>query len=94
MRPDSLPPADEPISGAGPFRLTEVPSGVTARLYRRDLSEGECCLLAAMGLGEGCRLTVRSHGDPCIVEVRSTRIGLARTVADRLFVLTELDGRR
>ena len=52
-----------------------VPAGVTARLYRRDLSEGECCLLAAMGLGEGCRLVVRSHGDPCIDHQRALLIG-------------------
>ncbi len=35
---------------------------------------------------EGCRLKVRTSGDPCIVEVRSTRIGLARSVAVRLVV--------
>jgi Fe2+ transport system protein FeoA len=94
MRPHPISPALEPATDRGPCRLTEVPSGVAARLYRRDLSYGECCLLAAMGLGEGCRLVVRSHGDPCIVEVRSTRIGLARTVAERLYVLAELDGAR
>jgi Fe2+ transport system protein FeoA len=44
-----------------------------------------------MGLTEGCRLVVRSHGDPCIVEVRATRIGLARSVAERLLVLADLD---
>lgn len=68
-----------------------MPAGCVARLSRRDLSEGEACLLAAMGLTEGCRLVVRTTGDPCIVEVRSTRIGLARSVAVRLLVAR--DGR-
>lgn len=69
--------------------LSEVAAGAMVRLVRRDLAEGEACLLAAMGLTEGCRLTVRSSGDPCIVEVRATRIGLARSVAERLLVRAE-----
>ncbi len=71
-------------------RLSDLAAGDAARLHRRELTEGEICLLAAMGLTEGCRLVVRSAGDPCIVEIRTTRIGLARSVADRLLVLSEL----
>ncbi len=67
-------------------RLADLPAGSVARLSCRELSQGEACLLAAMGMTEGCRLTVRTSGDPCIVEVRSTRIGLARSVAVRLVV--------
>jgi len=69
--------------------LSELAAGRVARLDRRELSEGEACLLAAMGLTLGSRLVVRSSGDPCIVEVRSTRIGLARSVAARLLVSDE-----
>jgi Fe2+ transport system protein FeoA len=71
------------------IRLSDVAAGRAARLERRELSEGEACLLSAMGLTEGCRMVVRVLGDPCIVEVRTTRIGLAKSVADRLFVLAE-----
>ena len=67
-------------------RLADLPVGSSARLSCQELSEGEACLLAAMGMTEGCRLKVRTSGDPCIVEVRSTRIGLARSVAVRLVV--------
>jgi Fe2+ transport system protein FeoA len=81
-------PAD-PEAGS-PVRLSELGVGRAARLHRRDLSDGEACLLAAMGLTEGCRLVVRVLGDPCIVEVRTTRIGLARDVAERLYVFAEL----
>jgi Fe2+ transport system protein FeoA len=77
--------------GSGPVRLSALRAGDSARLHRRELSEGENCLLAAMGLTEGCRIVVCSHGDPCIVEVRTTRIGLARSVAERLLVLADLD---
>jgi Fe2+ transport system protein FeoA len=70
-------------------RLSSLAPGAVARLRQRELSEGEACLLAAMGLTVGCRLVVRANGDPCIVEVRSTRIGLARAVADRLLVHDE-----
>lgn len=70
-------------------RLSDLPVGAVARLSCRELAEGEAGLLAAMGLTEGCRLVVRTSGDPCIVEVRSTRIGLARSVAARLLVLRD-----
>ena len=73
-------------------RLSDQATGRIVRLRRRELSEGEACLLAAMGLSVGCRLVVRAAGDPCIVEVRSTRIGLARAVAERLLVHAEPGG--
>ena len=83
-------PEASPTDGRRLERLSNLATGTVARLHRRELSEGEACLLAAMGLTEGCRLVVRSSGDPCIVEVRSTRIGLARSIAERLLVLGEL----
>jgi Fe2+ transport system protein FeoA len=70
-------------------RIADLPAGSVVRLSCQELSQGEACLLAAMGMTEGCRLTVRTSGDPCIVEVRSTRIGLARSVAARLVVASE-----
>jgi Fe2+ transport system protein FeoA len=73
-------------------RLADLPVGSVARLSCEELSEGEACLLAAMGMTEGCRLRVRTSGDPCIVEVRSTRIGLARSVAVRLVVASDAAG--
>lgn len=73
-------------------RLADLPVGSIARLSCEELSEGEACLLAAMGMTEGCRLKVRTSGDPCIVEVRSTRIGLARSVAVRLVVASDTGG--
>ena len=37
-------------------RLADLPVGSVARLSCEELSEGEACLLAAMGMTEGCRL--------------------------------------
>lgn len=70
--------------------LSGLAAGRSARLHGRgDLAQGDACLLAAMGLVDGCRLVVRASGDPCIVEVRSTRIGLARRLAEHLLVRVE-----
>ena len=78
----------EPRDDAG-LRLSDLAIGLPARLRAVVLEPGEACLLAAMGLVTGSRLVVRVAGDPCIVEVRSTRIGLARSVAERLQVMVE-----
>jgi Fe2+ transport system protein FeoA len=72
--------------------LSGLAAGRSARLQGRgDLAQGDACLLAAMGLVDGCRLVVRASGDPCIVEVRSTRIGLARRLAEHLLVRVEAE---
>ena len=76
------------------MRLSDLASGQRARLFRRELSEGEACLLAAMGLTEGSYLEVRIAGDPFVVEVRATRIGIARSVAGRLIVVSEIGAPR
>jgi Fe2+ transport system protein FeoA len=70
-------------------RLSELDAGHSGRLDAPDVADGERGLLAAMGLTEGSRVVVRQSGDPCIVEVRSTRIGLARRLAHRLRVRRE-----
>lgn len=76
-----VPPAGMP--------LAELPTGIPARLAACALPPLEAKLLAAMGLTLGSRLVVRTQGDPTIVEVRATRIGLARAVAARLTVVAE-----
>jgi len=75
--------------GSESLRLSELATGRPARLHAGDLDPGEACLLQAMGLVTGSRLVVRVTGDPCIVEVRTTRIGLARSVAERLHVVVD-----
>jgi Fe2+ transport system protein FeoA len=70
-------------------RLSELGPGTRARLLRCELPAAEGGLLAAMGLTAGCRLEVRKPGDPLIVQVRSTRIGLASKLAHAIVVRAE-----
>lgn len=71
------------------IRLTGLPVGASARLLGGDLVAEETALLAALGLREGCRFRVCQAGGPWILEVKTTRIGLADTVAARLHVTPE-----
>ena len=41
-------------------------------------------VLRAMGLAGNSPVRVCRQGEPCIVEVRTTRVGLARAIAERL----------
>ena len=58
-------------------------------MHRADLSPQDCALLQALGLTDSCVLRVCKIGEPCIVQVRTTRIGLSRAVADGIFVVPE-----
>ncbi len=74
--------------------LSELPTGSVGRVCIDGLSihsrngeiSEERALLEALGLTDGSLLRVCRQGEPCIVEVRSTRIGLARQVAERIYV--------
>lgn len=44
-------------------------------------------MLNAMGMTDRCQLKICKIGDPWIVQVKSTRIGLAKSLAQRIFVL-------
>jgi Fe2+ transport system protein FeoA len=43
-------------------------------------------VLRSLGLTDGARLRICRVGDPCIIQVRSTRIGLSKTVAQCVYV--------
>lgn len=70
-------------------QLTGLEVGTSGRLLGGDLVAEETALLAALGLREGCRFRVCQAGGPWILEVKTTRIGLADTVAARLRVSPE-----
>jgi Fe2+ transport system protein FeoA len=72
-----------------PVRLSELPTGTVARLHATDVAGEDGALLRALGLTERCRLRLCKSGEPCIVEVRTTRIGLSRAVAEQLLVVPE-----
>jgi len=85
--------SDQPLSLHRPLPspavpLTAVPVGALATLH--DVQDAESrTLLRSLGLTNACRLRVCKIGDPCIVQVRATRIGLSRTVAQCLYVLAD-----
>jgi Fe2+ transport system protein FeoA len=66
--------------------LTEVPPGTTVTLREARVDAATRGFLRSLGLTDRSPLRVCQHGDPCIIQVRSTRIGLSRSVAGRIFV--------
>jgi Fe2+ transport system protein FeoA len=72
-----------------PVRLSELAAGQTARLHGAQLTPQDCALLRALGLTDHCVMRVCKIGEPCIVQVRATRIGLSRSVADGIFVVPQ-----
>ncbi len=72
-----------------PVQLTRLAQGAAARLHGADLLADDLALLEALGMTRRCRFRVCKAGDPWILQVRETRIGLASSVASRLFVVPE-----
>ncbi len=66
--------------------LAELTIGVPARFDSANLPASDVAFLAAIGLGQGCTLCVRGRGCAFIVEVDSTRLALAGSVARRIMV--------
>ncbi len=49
------------------------------------LAPDEAALLHAMGLADRAEVRICRSGSPCIIEVAQTRLGLAASVACRIF---------
>lgn len=78
-----------PVQLPTPIRLSDLTSGQRVRLHAAELAPHDCALLGALGLTDRCVLHICKIGEPCIVQVQSTRIGLARSVADGIFVVPD-----
>jgi Fe2+ transport system protein FeoA len=76
-----------PLSGTLPVQLTELAAGAEARFHATHLGGDDFALLEALGMTRSCRFRVCKVGDPWIVQIRETRIGLAASVARRIFVV-------
>lgn len=76
-------------SASCPVRLCDLPAGVLARLHNAELAREDGALLRALGLTDRSLVRVCKAGEPCIVQVRTTRIGLSRVVAERVLVVPE-----
>ena len=72
---------------AQPMPLCDMCPGQVARFHEASLDSGTAHFLRALGLTRTSEFRVCQNGEPCIVQVRSTRIGLSRAVADRILVI-------
>ena len=72
---------------ANPVPLGELAVGDVAQLHHADVEDTTGRFLRAIGLTQSAQFRVCRRGEPCIIQVRSTRVGLAREVADRILVL-------
>ena len=55
-------------------------------VLRDIVDEQSRAVLRSLGLTDGARLRICRIGDPCIIQVRSTRIGLSKQVAQSVYV--------
>jgi Fe2+ transport system protein FeoA len=81
---DRLPPDVSPRR-AGAVSLAELAPGTTAVL-RHVTDTQSRDVLRSLGLVTGASLRLCRVGDPCIIQVRSTRIGLSKVVAQSVYV--------
>jgi Fe2+ transport system protein FeoA len=70
-----------------PLPLAELAVGDVARVHQSDVEATDGRFLRAIGLTRTAEFRVCRRGEPCIIQVRSTRVGLAREIADRILVV-------
>ena len=87
-----IPMVDGPVASiTSPRSTASVPlldlaPGAVAVL-RDVLDHQSRAVLRSLGLTDGARLRICRIGDPCIIQVRSTRIGLSKQVAQSVYVV-------
>ena len=70
-----------------PVSLADLAVGDVAHVHQADVEDSTGRFLRAIGLTGASQLRVCRRGEPCIIQVRSTRVGLARAIADRILVV-------
>jgi len=78
-------PSNPPV----PVALSALGSGRTGRLHEARLDDESVGLLRALGLSDAEVFRLCKAGEPCILQVGSTRIGVSRSVASRIFVIPD-----
>lgn len=76
-----------PDRSAIPIRLCDLEVGRDARFHESTLDAEARDLLRALGMTATSVVRLCKRGEPCIVQVRSTRIGLSRMLANEIFVI-------
>ena len=85
--PEIAAPVPVATAESAPVPLCEMCPGQVCRFYEASLDSTTTSFLRALGLTRTCEFRVCQNGEPCIVQVRSTRIGLSRAVADQIYVI-------
>ena len=75
------------MTEVGPVLLSSLAIGATARLHETNLDQATVRLLGALGMTSSAEFRLCQADEPCIIQVRATRIGLSRGVADRILVV-------
>jgi Fe2+ transport system protein FeoA len=70
-----------------PVPLADLAVGDVARVHHAEVEDATGRFLRAIGLTRTARFRVCRRGEPCIIQVRSTRVGLARAIANRILVV-------
>lgn len=73
-------------ANCGRVPLSTLRDGQRGRAHTSELPCDECDLLNAMGLTDQCEVRVCRRGEPCIVQVNTTRLGLAASLAQRIMI--------
>lgn len=93
MAPVTLSPDQPVVRLAAAVPLLQLAPGTTA-ILRHVVDDHSHAVLRSLGLTDGAPLKICRLGDPCIIQVRSTRIGLSKAVAQSIYVsVTERDDR-
>ena len=69
--------------------LSTLEAGTEGHLSDTSLDADTRSLLRSLGLTDLSRLRVCKSGEPCIIQVRTTRIGLSNTVANKIYVVVD-----
>jgi Fe2+ transport system protein FeoA len=72
---------------SSPIPLADLAVGDIARVHDAQVEDATGRFLRAIGLTRTTHFRVCRRGEPCIIQVRSTRVGLARAIADRILVV-------
>lgn len=90
---------EAPVACSVPSALSSLRRGQTGVLCEERLASDDAAMLRAMGLHPAARIRLCRVGEPCIVAVAggtggcgcgsTCRIGLARSLASRIFVTVD-----
>ncbi len=86
MRDGSDTPQHSNDRPASKVPLLDLTPGTLAVLHE-ILDQESRAVLRSLGLTDGSRMRICRVGDPCIIQVRSTRIGISKVVAQSVYVV-------